>query len=510
MAVKKARDRLSIFGDAAWRPVVSSRYIYYRNLSTKISSSHASSEIYLQPSQARLPRQPVTRAQQQLKGLHAWIEHYFPCPFERGGSLLVTLGVISALIYVYTRIAFKAELRGLPANMMVLTFLISAWGQRHQLKSDLIFQLLILAAVIPWVLFGINALIDYEAAIKYRSTNDLLKLFLFLPLAWWIGGSRVGAITMLTIAFLGLITAIALDPNLMQSLSMLWSGGRVDFDIHNAQHGALFFGLVVIFCICSFSQRALNEPVVSWSNALLLLAGLVGLIGVVGTQGRAAFLGLFVSGLVAVIQGARQGKLLGQKRISARGVLVLVFVAGLLVWHGKEILHDRLTTEKPTIQALLSGNLDEVPFSSIGIRVHTWAESLKWIAERPVTGWGQKSRSDVIPLGERFPDNFKEAGWGHLHNGYLEILLGFGAVGFVFVCVLWVVLLRRIKLAACNDLYAFALYSSIFFLVLNMFESFFIYWSGEFAISLFIAAGYCQYLAKSLDNRSSCRAPPRS
>jgi O-antigen ligase len=250
--------------------------------------------------------------------------------------------------------------------MMVLTFLISAWGQRHQLKSDLIFQLLILAAVIPWVLFGINALIDYEAAIKYRSTNDLLKLFMFLPLAWWIGGSRVGAITMLTIAFLGLITAIALDPNLMQSLSMLWSGGRVDFDIHNAQHGALFFGLVVIFCICSFSQRALNEPVVSWSNALLLLAGLVGLIGVVGTQGRAAFLGLFVSGLVAVIQGARQGKLLGQKRISARGVLVLVFVAGLLVWHGKEILHDRLTTEKPTIQALLSGNLDEVPFSSIG------------------------------------------------------------------------------------------------------------------------------------------------
>jgi O-antigen ligase len=394
---------------------------------------------------------------------------------------------------------------------MVLTFFISAWGQRHKLKSDLIFKLLILAILIPWLLFGINALIDYESAIKYRSVNDLLKLFLFLPLAWWIGGSWAGAIRMLTIAFLGLVTAIALDPNLVQSLSMLWSGQRVDFDIHNAQHGALFFGLVILFCICSFSQRVKNEPAVTWVNALLFLAGLVGLIGLVGTQTRAAFLGLFVCGFVALVQRVRQGNLFGQKSMSmAKGVLFLVLVAGMLVWFAKEVLPARLAAEKTSIQALLTGNLEELPFSSIGIRVHSWAEALKWIAERPVTGWGLKARSDVIQLGERFPDDIIKAGFGHLHNGYLEILVGFGAVGFVFICVLWGVLLKRIKLAASNDLYAFALYSSIFFLVLNMFESFFIYWSGEFAISLFMAGGYCQYLARSLDSGPSCRVPPGS
>jgi len=452
----------------------------------------------------------VTRVQQQIKGLPAWIEHYFPCPFERGGSLLVIPGVISALVYVYTRIAFKGELLDLPQNVMVLTFFISVWSQRHQLKSDLVFQLMILAVVIPWVLFGINALIDYESAIKYRSVNDLLKLFLFLPLAWWTGGSWAGAVRMLAIAFLGLITAVVLDPNLIQSLNQLWSGVRVDFDIHNAQHGALFFGLVIIFCVCRFSQRVRNEPVLTWINALLFFAGLFGLIGLVGTQGRAALLGLFACGFIALVQGVRQGKLLGQKRMSAKGVLFLVLVAGLLVWSAKDFLHDRLVAEKTSFHALLTGNLEELPFSSIGIRIHSWAEALKWIAERPVTGWGQKARSDVIPLGERFPDEFKAAGWGHLHNGYLEIVLGFGAVGFVFLCVLWVVLLRRIKLAASKDLYAFALYSSIFFLVLNMFESFFIYWSGEFAISLFMAGGYCQYLARSLDSGPSCRAPPGS
>jgi len=448
---------------------------------------------------------------QQMKGLSTWIERYFPCPFERGSPLLVIVGVFSTLLYVYTRIAFKDELRDLPQNMMALTFFISAWGQRHKLKSDLMFKLLILAILIPWLLFGINALIDYETAIKYRSTNDLLKLFLFLPLAWWIGGSRAGAIRMLTIAFLGLITAVALDPNLTRSLSRLWMGHRVDFDIRNAQHGALFFGLVIIFCACSLSQRVRNLPAVNWGNALLFLAGLVGLIGLVGTQTRAAFLGLFVSGFVALLNGVRHGKFFGQNHLSkAKVVLVLVLVTGLLAWPAKEILHSRLASENASFHALLTGNLEELPFGSVGIRVHSWAEALKWIAERPVTGWGQKARSDVIQLAERFPDDIKKAGFGHLHNGYLEILLGFGAVGFVFVFVLWVVLLKRIKLAASNDLYAFALYSSIFILVLNMFESFFIKSSGEFAISLFMAGGYCQYLARSLDSGPSCRTPPGS
>ena len=114
--------------------------------------------------------------------------------------MLVIVGVISTLLYVFTRIAFKHELQELPQNIMVLTFFISVWGQHQKLKTDLIFRLLILAFLIPWVLFAINALIDYETAVKYRSTNDLLKLFLFLPLAWWIGGSRAAAIRMPMVA----------------------------------------------------------------------------------------------------------------------------------------------------------------------------------------------------------------------------------------------------------------------------------------------------------------------
>jgi len=179
-------------------------------------------------------------------------------------------------------------------------------------------------------------------------------------------------------------------------------------------------------------------------------------------------------------------------------LLVLAVVAGLLAWFAKDILYDRVVRENATIQILLTGDLEDLPFNSIGMRIHSWAEALKWIAERPVTGWGRKARIDVIQLSDRFPDYVK-ADFGHLHNGYLEILLGFGAVGFIFLCILWGVLLRRIKLATSKDLYAFALYGSVFMLVLNIFESFFVKSSGEFAISLFMANGYSQYLAKSLN-----------
>ena len=447
-----------------------------------------------------------------MKRLHAWIEQYFPCPFERGGSFLVIVGVLSTVLYVFTKITFKSELsdlprglRDLPQNIMLLTFFVSAWSQRYKLKSDLVFGLMILSILIPLILLGINALLDYESANKYRSLRDLLKLFLFLPLAWWIGGSRAGAFRIMTIALLGLVTAIALDPNLMQSLKSLWSGLRVDFGIHNAQHGALFFGLVIIFCICVFSQRVTSESKFSRVDALILMIGLFALTGLVGTQTRAAILGLIVCALIVLIQGFLKRNDSDHKRILTRkGILVLVVISVFLAWSGKEILYDRFVAENTYFQNALAGDMDELHMSGIAIRLHSWDESLKWIAQKPFTGWGLEAREDVIQLGERFPDEFKALGFRHLHNGYLELVLGFGVTGLVFLGVVWIVLLRRIKATASREFYAFALYGGLFFLVLNLFESFFFKWSGEFALALIMAGGYSQYLASSLTDRESC------
>lgn len=430
-----------------------------------------------------------------MRELQALIERYFPCSFERGGPLLVVLGVLSTLFFVFTQMGFHEEFRDQPEHLMVLTFLISAWSQRHRLKSDLVMRLLILAGVIPWLLFAVNALIDYETAVKYRSANELLNLFLFLPLAWWMGGSAEGARRMLIIAFLGLITAIVFDPDLEASLRRMFAGQRIDFDIQNAQHGAMFFGLVVLYCICALSHRKPTEALLSWRNALILLTGLAGLAGVAGTQTRAAFIGLFACGLVALVRKVMTMKRLGTSTFTMiRNIVVLLLVAGVLSWASIEILQKRGTADLTIAELLITGNLEEIPIKGSGIRVHSWVEALKWIAARPITGWGPEARRDVIPMAEHFPDDIRTS-FGHLHNGYLSILLGFGAVGFIFIVICSIAVYKRIRLAASPDLYAFAFYGGIFFLVLNLFESFTKYWSGHLALALILAGGYSQYLA---------------
>ena len=102
-----------------------------------------------------------------------------------------------------------------------------------------------------------------------------------------------------------------------------------------------------------------------------------------------------------------------------------------------------------------------------------------------------------MALAEHFPEETRTK-YGHLHNGYLHVLLSFGAVGFIFLIVSAVAVFKRIRLAASPDLYIFAAYGGLFFLVLNLFESFVKYSTGHYALAIILAGGYSQYLSKTL------------
>ena len=433
-----------------------------------------------------------------MNSLAQRLQHYFPASYDRGHPVLVTLGILSAIVWVFTEIWYDGKGEQLPENLMVVTFLVSAWGHRRRLKSDLVMKLLLVAIVLPLALFCINAAIDYDTAERYFSGKDFLKLFLFLPLAWWIGGSYTGALRMLAIAFLGLLVAIALDPNLGSSLARIWSGQRVDFNIRNAQHGALFFGVTFIFALCYAIQLLRAETRSRLGVIMVLLAFATSSIGLLGTQTRAAVLGLVVCCLLALGQWLWHVISRSKERIPvARMLLVVAIVIGLMGWSIKESIYPRIVADKTSIAQIFAGDLDSLPYQGIGLRVHSWVASLRWISERPLTGWGRKARVDVIRLADNFPEDVKER-FGHLHNGYLEIAVGFGFPGLIFLGVYWAVLLSRTRQSAEPVLYRFVFYSSVFFLVMNVFESFFVKTSGEFAVAVFMAAGYCRYLANSL------------
>jgi len=437
-----------------------------------------------------------------LKGIVNYIEGNFPSLFYRGKPCLVLWGVVSALLYTYTAIwNYGGLLHKLSQYIMVITFFISVWAYRHIVKSDFVFKLLLLSIAIPWLLFGINLLIDYEAALKYRSLNDLAKLFLFLPLAWWMGGSLNAARKMLAIAFLGLITAILLDANLSSNLISLLSGSRVDFGIHNAQHAALFFGVVYIFgMVFIFSHVNGSMPVST--KLILFLVCLVGVVGVFGARTRATYLGLLMCGFFLLLQIIRYKYYFEFKRpLNYQRLLATICIVAVVIGFVREITDGRFHAQQSSIASVISGDLEEIDSNGIAIRLDAWSESLDWVRQRPVTGWGLEARSDVIRQSDKFDETIKSR-LGHLHNSYLELLLAFGLIGFIFTFLLWFTILSNIRKSADGELFFFSLYGSIFVFVVSVFESFLFYWSGIFVISILMAGGYSQHLAKTLYDKA--------
>lgn len=433
-----------------------------------------------------------------------FIQQLFPCSFERGSKPLVYLGVISALVYTYSTIWYRGEFDNLPGNLMVLTFLISAWQQRHHLKTDLMILFLLLSILLPLALFIANASIDYELAYKYKSLNDFSKLFYFLPLAWWLGGSIKAAYSMYLLAFLGLLTAVLIDPQLVQTLNAVFEGQRVNFGIHNWQHDAMLFGLVFLFSLTKLFTLNRDSTNI-FKFTLLSFACLFAAFGLFATQTRAAYLGLLVCMMVFLLSSIRNRiSITWSFKSTIKTLAVTIVSIALISGVVTQLQKGRFVRENVDIQHLFEGKTDRLKMNSIGIRIHSWLESLDWIAERPVIGWGRTARIDVIKSSDRFPDHIKDR-IGHLHNGYLELLLGYGIIGFVFLFSLLYLLLMRIKSSSNGQLLAFTYFATIYFLVLNMFESFFFYWSGIFAFSIIMAGGYSQYLSVQLSKKSSDR-----
>ena len=161
----------------------------------------------------------------------------------------------------------------------------------------------------------------------------------------------------------------------------------------------------------------------------------------------------------------------------------------------KDSLTERVFSEKNTITAISTGNWQNIPYTSIGIRVNTWLQALEWIAEKPLIGYGGKVRTDIIQQSTKHPDWVKSQ-FGHFHNSFIEITLGSGFLGlFLF----FIPVIYSFKKAAelSQPTHYFALFGLITFLVMNMFESYLFFWMGPFMLTLVITQLFSSVLSKA-------------
>ncbi|MCO7246800.1 O-antigen ligase family protein [Halomonas sp. Mc5H-6] len=407
------------------------------------------------------------------------------------------VGWVALTIYAFAWL-INFDVSRAAESVFILCFVI-AWFKEPDpaLKWNKVFLLLMafVALQVGVYFFAVDRFPDVADG-QVKAARHMTKLFLCIAVAWWLRGSVNAAKYLLLVFIAGILVSLVLNSSVDAWRAGL-SGSRVDFGYTNAQHIAFYFGLLLIMGAgWLFKCIGTGDAKYEWGAALALTV--LGVAGGVVTQTRAVwlalgliFLGLMVVGLLCLLKHRRslpRSKLL-------LSCVVAVGVLALSVSTIAPVIEKRFLQEQEVMEALAAGKMVDVPFTSIGIRVHTWSYALDKIQERPLTGWGAKSRGALIDEGP-FPDWLKVR-FGHFHNSYLELLLAYGVLGLAAIAILTAMILKGTValLATPHRHWGMGLLISwAFFFIINVFESYLIFNSGMYFFIVVGGVGMSFYL----------------
>jgi O-antigen ligase len=176
------------------------------------------------------------------------------------------------------------------------------------------------------------------------------------------------------------------------------------------------------------------------------------------------------------------------------GLALFVMLSAVLIYPLMEVRIQRFEDDKHSINQLYAGDIENVPYSSMGIRLHTWVEAWKWIKQRPITGWDYSIRKHVFAESKALPPQIIKR-VGHFHNSYIEVLLSYGIIGILYIFSLFYMVMRETWRAwrlgiLPGDIFLFGVAFAIFWVIVNFSESYFLWSTGVYLMAL---VGGCMY-----------------
>lgn len=399
------------------------------------------------------------------------------------------------------------QLFDIACTLLILLFVpaIMLPANRELLKDPLIrlgilFFLYVLFSII-WHKLTLPE--DFPATSRARR---YLRVLYFIPIAYAISRSRLfSAWQMLGVAFCGLLVYLAINFDQAEWIRA-WRGQRVDFGIINAQHtGIVFATCALAFTVftsrfCHWAKGA--SPIVALPCAILWIAALLfSLWGVLVSQTRAVWLGLSIAllllpcviGLACFVRGKPRSSL---RKPVATGIICTLLLGFLAAgFNLPALVSERLAAEKVTLESLrLAASHEKQNLTSLEVRVATWSAAPDWIMERPFMGWSGRGAKPLILQSDLFSDAFKKH-FNHLHNSYLQVLVEIGLIGAAFIIALIVRIGHGTLMAYRHrsmplDVFIFSWLFFIFWVVVNIFESYIIFPTGTYLIVIVTAFLY--------------------
>ncbi len=388
----------------------------------------------------------------------------------------------ACILYTLTALP-RLEISNLFKNIIILGSIPALFFNFSSYRKSIFW--LALASVLIQVISWIHALIYIpEFAKNTPDLKPLSSLFLFVLIAIWVNGSNVRRIVLFSSLILSFIVTALFDIYINNTLSLAISGQRVDYGMHNAQFTSMLSIVVCILTIYIFSKIDIDKRLsivcaYTLSGFLITFA----LFSLYASQSRQVWLAAVV--LVSLTPIV----LIGTKHVRKLVIAYSLIVCSLLGVLQINSVKQRIFDESSVISTLVQGNWDDIPMTSIGVRVNSWIEAGKWIAERPILGSDFKAISYVTRTSEKF-QMANLLGFGHLHNYFLEVWVAFGVVGLIFLIVYY----REIFINIINNqgkeerylLYSFL----IFWFIISIFESYNHKFLGLYVHTIILAGLY--------------------
>jgi O-antigen ligase len=415
-------------------------------------------------------------------------------PTWKSPGILWWSGVLTLVLYAGFAILLPSI--GSPAETLCALLglgAVLAYGRNIRNSGPL--WLLLAALTVQTVSWSLAVWHHPDWAASNPKLDRLAKLFIFIAIAWFLGGSTRNTLLIWGLAFVGWLIATFAYGNGLEEWWAGLHGKRAGLGYRNAQHGSMLFGAALLGLI-AFSGRfsRVQGRLVPWRIAVSLVLIGISLVGISIGQTRAVWLGLTPAISVAATIWLIRALLRSRNKPTHLARQLIVFASGLLVvsmavsvlFQGT--LQHRLSQESPVVQKIIEGDVSAIPYSSIGIRIHSWRAALEWIEERPLVGWGSEGRGLVMDHTSWLPSEIKEQ-FGHLHNYFLEVWVAYGLLGVCVIAALAFWVGRGTWLAwrggvVSNDLALFAVTFFVYWLTVNQFESYNAFSSGVYVQNL--------------------------
>ena len=350
-------------------------------------------------------------------------------------------------LYIFSLFAFLGTAG---ANLGLFLMLIALLWDRKRVwpvlrREPLFWLFLTFSAYVYIRAYFAVAEFPESAHWQWDDARGWAYLWLFLLVAWWLGGEQRQITRCLGLALAGLTTKMVLELDLATAQRIIFEGARYEFGFVAIAAG-LFTGIALIGLGLFAPVLLRSARSAAWRAAralLLVVLVLFMLQAHIATQSRGAWLAMLV-GLVAVA-----GLLLARHRVwlaslwSAKGAMVLLSGVLLLGWVGgmnSHIIDKRFEQSRGIFSQVIANGLDveEIPYTSFGKRIHMAHFGFQRFLDRPVFGWGPGSRIMRLlgPEHAETPlevEEIRRLNYPHLHNGYLSVLVRLGMVGSVLL-----------------------------------------------------------------------------